>query len=202
MNVKLIIAASSVFSMLSFESIATIVINFDDLASETLVTGSGYAGLDWEYGNAGYNGNQGAWVVPPVGDDNHPKSEPRNVVNAWGCTLLGIQLPQNVNVLGAYFGSQGSGSAITTGVRVHGFLNGSQTGMTDWFTDIDTHPDWFAMNLNNVDRIVIESVPTINGGGWYGMDDFTYQVVPEPASMALIGLFAAGIWVKRRFFID
>jgi hypothetical protein len=28
-----------------------------------------------------------------------------------------------------------------------------------------------------------------------------FQVIPEPATMALMGLFTAGIWIKRRFFI-
>ena len=50
------------------------------------------------------------------------------------------------------------------------------------------------MNLENVDRIVVESVAVDNGGGWYAMDDFTY--VPEPATFLLLSL--GGLLLRRR----
>lgn len=65
---------------------------------------------------------------------------------------------------------------------------------------------WSASNLSSPAQYTLSTA----GGDRYGW--FTYSaatelavdninVIPEPASMALIGLFTAGIWVKRRFFI-
>lgn len=178
-----------------------VVVNFDDLPYEFVLTGTNYAGLSWEQGNAGYQGNIGAWHTPPAKNSN-PNTPPHNVINAWGSTLIGIRFPTPVNFEGAFFASQGDPSLpLTPGVRVHGYLLGVETEVTGWFTDLDTHPDWFAVNLGNVDRIVFESIPTEGGGGWYGMDDLTYTPVPEPSSIlalltGLVGI--GGIAVRKR----
>jgi hypothetical protein len=170
-----------------------VVVNFDDLPGNYVLTGSNYAGLTWELGNNGYNDNQGYWVTY----SDYPYSEPLNAINAWGCTFLGIGFPTQVDVSGAYFAAQGSDGNWTNEIRVHGYRNGSEIATTDWFTDIDLHPDWFAMNLNQVDRIVIECTPVNDGGGWYGMDDLTY-VVPEPATMSLLCLGALSLLRRKK----
>ena len=120
----------------------------------------------------------------------------RNIINAWGSTLMGIQFPGVVDVSGAFFAAQGTGSGITSGVRVHGYLGGIEVSTTGWFANIDETPDWFAMNAFGVDRIVVESVPTSNGGGWYGMDDLTFEVVPEPATMTILAI--GGLLLRKR----
>jgi len=56
---------------------------------------------------------------------------------------------------------------------------------TGWFADIDDRPDWFAMDLVEIDRMVIESIPVDNGGGWYGMDNLTFEPTPEPSTLVL-----------------
>ncbi|MDO8586012.1 MAG: PEP-CTERM sorting domain-containing protein [Armatimonadota bacterium] len=162
-----------------------VVVNFDDLPNHTVLTGTGYAGLLWEPGNTGFYGNQGYWLAGELG---YPHSTPNFVMNAWGSTQIGIGFRGLVNVNGAYFAGQGNPSAWTTGVRVHGYRFGSEVALTDWFTEIDSDSDWFAMNLNSVDRIVIESVPVSEDGGTYSMDDFTYEPVPEPSSLAALAL--------------
>ncbi|MDO8585415.1 MAG: PEP-CTERM sorting domain-containing protein [Armatimonadota bacterium] len=174
-----------------------VVVNFDDIAVGTNLTASGYGGLAWEPGNTGAGGNQGYWLVEAPG---YPHSGRNFVMNAYGSTLLGLAFPTQVNVTGAYFAAQGNPIAWTTGVRVHGYRAGSEVAVTDWFTDIDTQSDWFTIGLNNVDRIVVESVPVKDGGGWYAMDDFTYEPVPEPSSMLtlLFGIAGAGGFIRRR----
>lgn len=175
------------------------VLDFEDLTYNQSLSGTNYAGLFWEFGNEGYAGQQGLWKCPPPSSESpspsYPYSGTHNLTNTWGCTLIGIQFPEVVNVLGAYFADQGDPRYITS-VRVHGYLHGIETQVTDWFEDIDSHPDWFAMDLLNVDRIVVESVPVNNGGGWYGMDDFTYEL-PEPASLLFLLAGGSMLWYRR-----
>ena len=192
---KKLIAICAVILVVAVQAYGVTVVNFDDLAGGYVLTGSNYAGLTWESGNNGFEDNPGYWLVPSA--SSYPYSQPLNAENAWGCTLLGIGFSTQVDVSGAYFAAQGNGPlGWTNKVRVHGYRNGSEVVTTDWFTDIDKHPDWFAMNLNQVDRIVIESNPVNDGGGWYGMDNLTYDI-PEPATIAMLGLGALSL-IRRK----
>ena len=78
------------------------------------------------------------------------------------------------DVHGAYFAGQAGKGAWTTGVRAIGFLKGAEVKRTDWFDKVGEQPVWFEMDLCGVDRIVIESQPVLEGGGWYAMDDFSF----------------------------
>jgi len=190
----ILFAAAVILAVVSVANAQVVVVDFDDLDYKTTLSGTTYAGLTWEWGNLGYEYNQGYWKVPSDLPASYPYSEPHNVINAWGATLMGISFPETVNVQGAYFAAQGDTSSWTTGVRIHGYLSGAEVEVTNWFNDIDETPSWFAMNLENVDRIVVESVAVDNGGGWYAMDDFTY--VPEPATFLLLSL--GGLLLRRR----
>jgi hypothetical protein len=97
-----------------------------------------------------------------------------------------------VTVDGAYFAVQGDFPSWTTGVRVHGYRDGQEIAETDWFTSLSTNSAWFAINLHDVDRIVVESVPVNNGGGWFGMDDLTYTI-PEPSTIAMFAIGAVAL---------
>ncbi|NOT02018.1 MAG: hypothetical protein HOP29_15495 [Phycisphaerales bacterium] len=125
------------------------------------------------------NGAQGSWVVPSLGGTFYPRSGLHNAVNQWGDTRMGIGFPAPVDVQGAYFSGQSAKPVWTAGVRVIGYRAGAEVGRTDWFTQIGETPAWLAMNLRGVDRMVIESRPVIDGGGWYAMDDLTFS---EPAA--------------------
>jgi hypothetical protein len=128
----------------------------------------------------GRNGQHGVWMVPSRGGTTAPPhSGDHYVTNKWGDTLMGIGFPGLVDVQGAYFAGQAESEAWTTGVRAVGWRDGEIVQTTEWFQDITGEPRWFAMCLEHVDRIQIESAPVFNGGGWYSMDDLTFQLVPE-----------------------
>ncbi|MDO8585419.1 MAG: hypothetical protein Q7T82_00075 [Armatimonadota bacterium] len=44
-----------------------VVLDFEGLPIETVLTGTAYAGLTWEHGNTGIKGNQGYWLVTKWG---------------------------------------------------------------------------------------------------------------------------------------
>ena len=185
---KRLLLVSLLLAGFGYRSAAQVsVITFDDLwtGGDFDITGSDYGGVYWEQGNAGFQGYTGGWVTGYNGSGAICYSPQNNIVNRWCSTLTGIAFPSVVDVEGAYFAIAATSGTSTTGVRVHGFLNGSEIETTGWFNQIGRTPVWFNMNLNGVDRIVIESVPTVLGAGWYGMDNFTYTVVPEPGVTTL-----------------
>ena len=170
------------------------VLSFDDLASDYVLTGSNYGGLTWEAGNAGYMGTPGLWKMPAI--KRYPHSGLGSISNINGSTQIGIGFGIPMYVQGAYIAGQGDALSWTTGLRVLGYRDGALVGTTPWFTNIDTSPDWLAMNFGRVDRIVFESLPVNLGGGWFGMDDLTYSATPEPASLAMLAL--GGLFLRRR----
>ncbi|KYK29798.1 hypothetical protein AYK20_00245 [Thermoplasmatales archaeon SG8-52-1] len=119
---------------------------------------------------------KGIWVIPSRGSTYYPYSGNHYVINKWGDPKMGISFPTEVDVHGAWFAGQGGGEgAWAKSIRVLGYLNNEITQITDWFEDIDETPSYFSMNLQDVNRIVIEATPVYNGAGWYAMDDFTYS---------------------------
>jgi len=117
----------------------------------------------------------GTWIVPSRDVSYYPYSGKHNVINKWGDTKMGIAFPTKVDIHGAWFVCQSGGEGVwASSIRVIGYRNGKHTQTTDWFEDIDDIPTWFPINLQDVDRIVIETTPVFNGAGWYGIDDLTY----------------------------
>lgn len=175
----------------------TVVVDFDDLPTDFVLTGSNYGGLTWEAGNAGFQSNPGEWRVPTSG--NFPSSGTRNAVNGWGSTSMGIEFPQLVNVAGVSISPQSVPLVTTTGVRVVGYAGATQVGTTDWFAPVANQSAWMTIGLNGVDRLVFESQAVYQGAGWYGVDDLTYTVVPEPEVHAVLwgSLLALGAAWRR-----
>ncbi len=137
------------------------------------------------------NGQQGIWVVPSSRATYYPHSGRHNVVNKWGDTRMGIAFPDAVDVQGAWFAGQGGGEGVwAAGIRVLGYRDGRHTCTTEWFPSVGRTPEWFAMELLDVDRIVIEARPVYGGAGWYAMDDLTYvpaagQADQQPAAVVI-----------------
>jgi len=113
----------------------------------------------------------GIWAVPSREASYYPHSGKHNVINKWGDTKMGIAFPTKVDIHGAWFVGQGGGEGVwASSIRVIGYLNGEHTQTTDWFEDIDDIPSWFAVNLQDVDRIVDCSFnQNLNGSNFAGL---------------------------------
>ena len=113
---RLTVAASvCIFSSSLALGITTNVVNFDNLSAGTLLSGTTYGGVFWELGNKCYQGNVGGWGV--ANSLTYPHSLPNDAFSLWGSTTNGISFSSPVNVLGAYFGGEGSTNGWTSGVR-------------------------------------------------------------------------------------
>jgi hypothetical protein len=178
---------------------APTVLTFDDLSPGTILSGGMYADLIWEDGNAGLLGFPGKWVVPPSAN-SHPFSQPHNLINGNGSTLMGVSFPSPVDLQGAYIAVQGNGIASwAQSLRVHGYLGGLPTADTPLFTEITTTPTWFDMTaLVHVDRILFEASVAFENQAVYGLDDLTFTYVPEPAGISLGLLALGGVMLRRR----
>ena len=128
----------------------------------------------------GRQGDRGEWAIPSRGATYYPFSGDHCAVNKWGDPCMAISFPTPVDLHGAYFAGQGGQGAWALGVRVIGYRDSAEVETTDWFRDIGAGAVWFDMNLLGVDRVVIQSIPAINGRGWYAMDDLTYTPVARP----------------------
>jgi hypothetical protein len=133
---------------------------------------------DGDLGPASGTFAAGQWRVPGHRATYFPRGH-RNVVNSWGDTSMGIGFPTRVFLEGAYFAGQAGEGVWTTAVRAVGYRAGVEIGATAWFHNIGDSPQWMQMSLHDIDRVVIESIPVNSGGGWYGMDDFTYAPLGE-----------------------
>ncbi|MCK6445739.1 MAG: hypothetical protein L6Q99_05045 [Planctomycetes bacterium] len=122
------------------------------------------------------NGAQGIWMLPSRRFAEATHSGSRYAFNKWGDTRMGIGFGRATDVEGAWFIGHGDSQAWSSGVQIVGFLAGVEVARTDWFTDIDATPDYFAMNLKGVDRIEVLAKTAVEGGGWYGLDDLALTV--------------------------
>ncbi|MCZ6834752.1 MAG: hypothetical protein O7G85_03165 [Planctomycetota bacterium] len=119
---------------------------------------------------------QGVWTVPSRRGTFYPHSGNHYITNKWGDTRMGIGFPRPMDVHGVYVAGQAADGVWTTGLRVSGYRDGQLVDQTDWFENIDESPDWFAIDLVDVDRIVFEARAVLDGSGWYALDDLTFSM--------------------------
>ncbi len=121
---------------------------------------------------------QGTWEIPSRGGTFFTHSGVHNIANKWGDTKMGIGFPTRTDVHGVFVAGQAAPGVWTTGLKAIGYRGEEMVGFTEWFEEIGDQPRWFAIDLENVDRIVFEARPVLNGAGWYALDDLTYT--PRP----------------------
>ena len=121
------------------------------------------------------NGAPGEWIVPSRNATYHPHSGEHYATNRFGDTRMGIGFGQPVDLRGAWVAGQASAGAWASGLLAIGYRAGREVARSDWFEDIGRIPAWFAMDLEQVDRVVLVARPTLEGAGWYALDDLTFD---------------------------
>ncbi|MGD0276905.1 MAG: PEP-CTERM sorting domain-containing protein [Syntrophales bacterium] len=200
-----------VLLMLAFGLLGTAgaaIITFDDLnTSGSGYVPDGYAGFNWTLNTTSApNSYSTHWRVWP--DSNAPS--PNNVAtNYCDGDFVGISSNKAFDFSGAYFSTFEQSSGAASSVTIAGFRNGSLVqdpivlSLTLPFT-------WSQINLSNVDMLTFTPGteafnPYISypdgfryTEGWFGMDNFTYNTVPEPATLLLLSLGLMGVAGIRR----
>ncbi|MBS1721603.1 MAG: PEP-CTERM sorting domain-containing protein [Armatimonadetes bacterium] len=175
------IALVAMLGVLAAPSMA-VVVNFDDLLGDNLAVPANYMGIanmtNWTY----YNFSQ-----PPY----NPSSGTCRVYN----TNNGIiNMGQAVVFNGAFFNGNGDrngflpiyfdmylgGNLVATSGQAH--LDGSGNGVF----------------LNSGYNGQVDKIQVQGSYGFFIMDDFTYNVVPEPVSMVAFGAGLAALAARRR----
>ncbi|MDP6762278.1 MAG: hypothetical protein QF860_05390 [Planctomycetota bacterium] len=119
-------------------------------------------------------GMPGVWSVPTRGATTAPRSGSKNIVNKWGDLRMGIEFRVPVDLHGVWVGGQIDEGVWPPALRVIGYRDGVETGVTEWFTEIGRAPAWMPIDLLRVDRIVFEARAALKDAAFYTLDDLAF----------------------------
>jgi hypothetical protein len=172
----------SLMMALSCASASAGVIGFDDLPGDESLVANGYQGFNWDN-----IATLAASALPGSGYEAGTVSGANSAFNYNGGTAT-ISKAGTFDFVGAFFTS----AWFDQELAFEGLRDGQLVYSTDVSFLIDTTtPQWVQLGWNNIDTLVIYN----SSGTPWAMDNFT---VPEPGSVALIGLSLAGLLLARR----
>ena len=180
---------------LLFNNAQAVLLTFDDLTPLTFDAAfmpDEYGGLNWD--NFGYvNGATRTPLGSGSGYYNGRVSGDYVAYNAGGALAV---------VSGSVFDF--NGAFITAAhydglsVNVKGY-NGAELAYNTTVNPLRTEPTWYQFDFFSVDSLRFTSFGGVGAGGThFAMDNFTFNAIPEPSTLALLSLGLAGLGFTRR----
>ena len=120
------------------------------------------------------NGRPGAWHIASRRSTYYPHSGVHNAYNKWGDVRLGIGFKRAVDLHGLWISGQAGAGVWAKRVRAIGYRDGQRVNESEWFREISDKPRWFPIELEKIDRVVLEADPVVGQAAWYAIDDIVY----------------------------
>lgn len=172
------------------------ILTFDDVGTGALA--DGYGGLNWDNVTV-LNATTYSFAS---GYQNGLISGDNVALSAYGYDIS-VDQASNFDFTSVYLTAAWNDGLQ---LQVTGLDNGAVLYQDNLVLDT-SGPFHFIADYMGIDQLtmVVTSPgtdnPAYSGTGTHiVLDDFTVEVVPEPATMGLMGVFAGGIWFVRRFF--
>ncbi len=188
-------------------SVNATVITFDEASG---VFDDGYGGLNWSgFGriNATTFGNQSSGIV----QGNMSSDYTAYTTTATTLPQSGFDNPSIVSVASGTFDFNGMyiTAVFQEGLVVHikgllaGVVKDSQTFTVDYDTPVFTNSNFLGIDTLHISRVQSSGVNVVGTGDQVAIDNFIindakYMAVPEPSSIAVLGLGLAILGVTRR----
>lgn len=181
-------------ALLAASAAQATVVNFDNLNAggklASIAANNPYAGLSWS--SSWYLGDT---AVAGYGNGAH--SGANFVANGFGVNNLGISSADPFSFGGAWFATPDTNGSKASWVNISAFDSANQLIGSTGSVAIGSSYAFIPAAFSNVARLSIT-----RDKGWFVMDDLSFSrgaAVPEPGSLALLGLGAAALgWTRRR----